>query len=165
MLLQMPEEKKKNRAAVALGRRGGKMRAAKLSAEELSAQGKRAAAIRWEKSKPLKEEPMVALAPPEPIQPEAVSAPPEPVKRPEPRMEARDSNVILTLREQGYEVGEPAMHPDGLWRVNVRNRDYSAWVTTGEEVLDLAAGRLTLEAVMKRRQVEQRSAAAGASGR
>ncbi len=137
------------------------MRAARLSAEELSAQGKKAAAIRWEKSKLLKEEPMVALAAPQPTQPEAVRAVPEPVKRPEPRMESRDSNVILTLREQGYEVGEPALHPDGFWRVNVRTREFSAWVTTGEELLDLAAGRLTLEAVMKRRQTGHRSAVAG----
>lgn len=48
------------------------MRAAKLSAAELSAQGKRAAAIRWEKSKLLKEEPVVRLAPPDSTKPEAV---------------------------------------------------------------------------------------------
>ena len=157
----MSEEKKKNRAAVALGRRGGKMRAAKLSAEELSAQGKRAATIRWQKSRPPEEEPVLDLTPPEPIKPEVVSAPPEPViRRPEPRLESRDSNVILTLKEQGYEVGEPALHPDGFWRVNVRSHHFSAWVTTGQELLDVAAGRLTLEAVMKQRQTEQRSAAA-----
>ena len=157
----MSEEKKKNRAAVALGRRGGKMRAAKLSAEELSAQGKRAATIRWQKSRPPEEEPVLDLTPPEPIKPEVVSAPPEPVRRPEPRLESRDSNVILTLKEQGYEVGEPALHPDGFWRVNVRSRDFSAWVNTGEELLDVAAGRLLAEAVMKQRQTDQRSAAAG----
>lgn len=156
----MSEEKKKNRAAVALGRRGGKMRAAKLSAEELSAQGKRAATIRWQKSRPPEEEPVLDFTPPEPIKPEVVIAPPEPVRRPEPRLESRDSNVILTLKEQGYEVGEPALHPDGLWRVNVRSHHFSAWVTTGQELLDVAAGRLTLEAVMKQRQTEQRSAAA-----
>src|SRR5450631_4116644 len=157
----MPEEKKKNRAAVALGRRGGKMRAAKLSAQELSAQGRRAAVIRWQKAKLLQEVPTVVLSPPQSTQAEAVRTPPEQARRPEPRMESRDSNVILTLREQGYEVGEPALHPDGFWRVNVRSRELSAWVTTGEELLDLAAGRLPLEAVMKRRQTEQRSAAAG----
>lgn len=145
----MPEEKKKNRAAVALGRRGGKMRAAKLSAEQLSAQGKNAAAARWRRSTPVKEEPVAVLAPPEPL------------SRPQERVEGRDSNAILTLTEQGYEVGEPALHPDGMWRVSVRSREFSAWATSGEELLDLAAGRLTLEAVMKRRQAEQRSAAAG----
>ena len=161
MLLQMSEEKKKNRAAVALGRRGGKMRAARLSAEELSAQGKRAAAIRWGKVEVPKEEPMVGIALPEPARVEAVIAPPESVRTPEPRIESRDSNVILTLKEQGYEVGELVLHPDGFWRVNVRSREFSAWVTAGEELLDLAAGRLTLEAVMKRRQMERRSAVAG----
>lgn len=160
MLLQMSEEKKKNRAAVALGRRGGKMRAAKLSAEELSAQGKRAAAARWGRSKLPEEEPIVVLSPPEPTQPEALASQ-QPVKIPEARMDARDSNAILTLREQGYEVGDPALHPDGFWRVNVGSRDFSAWVTAGEELLEVAAGRLTLEAVMKQRQMERRSAVAG----
>ena len=45
--MQMAEEKKKNRAAVTLGRLGGKQRAANLSAEDLSAQGKKAAAAMW----------------------------------------------------------------------------------------------------------------------
>ena len=145
----MSEEKKKNRAAVTLGRRGGRMRAAKLSREQLSAQGKKAAAVRWGKTALPKEDPMVDLAPPE--------LPP----RVEARVKGRDLNAILTLKEQGYEVGEPALHPDGLWRVSVRSQESSAWATIGEELLDLAAGRLTLEAVMKRRQAEQRSAAAG----
>ena len=39
--------KKKNRAAVALGRRGGQARAAKLSAEERQEIAKKAAAARW----------------------------------------------------------------------------------------------------------------------
>jgi hypothetical protein len=42
--MQMAEEKRKNPAAVALGRLGRKKRAATLSAEDLSAQGKKAAA-------------------------------------------------------------------------------------------------------------------------
>lgn len=37
----------KNRAAVVLGRKGGKARAKNLSAEELSTQGKKAAEERW----------------------------------------------------------------------------------------------------------------------
>jgi hypothetical protein len=44
---------KKNPAAVALGRKGGKKRAENLSAAELSEQGKTAAAARWAK-KPAK---------------------------------------------------------------------------------------------------------------
>ena len=46
----------KNAAAVALGKLGGKKggaaRAAKLSKEEMSAIAKKAAAVRWAKSKP-----------------------------------------------------------------------------------------------------------------
>ena len=102
----------------------------------------------------------MVLSPPEPTQPEALASQ-QPVKIPEARMDARDSNAILTLREQGYEVGDPALHPDGFWRVNVRSRDFSAWVTAGEELLEVAAGRLTLEAVMKQSQMERRSAVAG----
>jgi len=49
----MAGEKRKNPAAIALGRLGGKKRAAALSAEDLSAQGKKAAASRWAKSKSL----------------------------------------------------------------------------------------------------------------
>lgn len=48
----MAEKKaKKNAAAVALGRRGGKKRAENLSAEELTKQAKKAAAARWKKEK------------------------------------------------------------------------------------------------------------------
>ena len=42
---------KKNPHAVALGKKGGKARAAKLSAEELSKQGRRAVLARWAKTK------------------------------------------------------------------------------------------------------------------
>jgi hypothetical protein len=81
----------------------------------------------------------------------------------EATFEGRDSNAILALKEQGYEVGEPARHPDGLLRVNVRSHDVSAWVTTGKELLDLAAGRVTLDEIMDRRRKEHRSTAAGGS--
>jgi len=43
---------KKNRAAVALGRKGGKKRAESLSAKELSEQGRKAVQARWAKKKP-----------------------------------------------------------------------------------------------------------------
>jgi hypothetical protein len=42
---------RKNPNAVALGRRGGKARAAKLSKEELSEQGRKAVQARWAKTK------------------------------------------------------------------------------------------------------------------
>jgi hypothetical protein len=41
--------KPKNRAAVELGRRGGKARARKLSKKELSEQARRAVSARWAK--------------------------------------------------------------------------------------------------------------------
>lgn len=43
--------KKKNPAAVALGRKGGKARAARMSKEELSAAMKKAVNARWKKEK------------------------------------------------------------------------------------------------------------------
>ena len=142
--MQMAGEKRKNPAAVALGRLGGKKRAANLSAEDLSAQGKRAAAARWAKWRPAKapwngggESPI--LAKPEPV----VEVKTEAVTRVEATAEGRDSNAMLALREQGYEVGEPVTHPDGFTRVDVRSHDVSAWVSVGQELLDLAAGRVT----------------------
>jgi len=48
----MAEKKaKKNAAAVALGRRGGKKRAANLSPEQLSEQGRKAVQARWKATK------------------------------------------------------------------------------------------------------------------
>jgi hypothetical protein len=41
--------KKKNPAAVALGRKGGKARAKKLTPEEMSEQNRKAVQARWEK--------------------------------------------------------------------------------------------------------------------
>jgi len=34
---------------------------------------------------------------------------------------------MLTLREQGYEVGDPVAHSDGFTRVDFRSHDVSAW--------------------------------------
>lgn len=45
-----PEPRVKDSGAVELGRRGGRKRAAKLSAEQLSEIGKKGAAARWDKS-------------------------------------------------------------------------------------------------------------------
>jgi hypothetical protein len=42
---------RKNRAAVELGRRGGKARVARLTKEELSASARKAAQARWAKKK------------------------------------------------------------------------------------------------------------------
>lgn len=143
----MAEERKKNPAAVALGRLGGKRRAANLSAEELSEQAKRAAAARWAKARAPKIELVVN----------------EPVPQAGTPFDGHDSNAIQALKDQGYEVGEPAQHPDGVTRVNVRSHDVSAWVATGTELLDLAAGRVTLE-ILNRRREERRNAAAAGRG-
>jgi hypothetical protein len=43
-------KKRKNPAAVNLGRRGGKKRAANLTAQELSEQGRKAVTARWAKA-------------------------------------------------------------------------------------------------------------------
>jgi hypothetical protein len=43
--------KRKNEAAVQLGRKGGKARAKNLSPEELSEQGRKAVEARWKKAK------------------------------------------------------------------------------------------------------------------
>lgn len=48
-MIRVMDEKKKDPAAVRLGRRGGEARARKLSAEERSTQARRAVAIRWER--------------------------------------------------------------------------------------------------------------------
>jgi hypothetical protein len=64
-------------------------------------------------------------AKPEPV----VEAKPELVGRVEATAEGRDSNAMLALREQGYEIGEPVAHPDGFTRVDVRSHDVSAWVS------------------------------------
>jgi hypothetical protein len=158
--MAMTDTRKKNAAAVALGRLGGKKRAATLPPEELSLQGKRAAAARWAKSK------STVGSSEEHVQnsekPELVPMP-EPAKMAE-ATQVRESNVILALKEQGYEVGEPAVHPDGFMRVAVRSRDVFAWVSMGIELLDLAAGRVTLEEIMNRRRSEHRSAAAAGEG-
>jgi hypothetical protein len=162
MLFQMPGDKKKNPAAVALGRRGGRKRAANLSAEELSEQGKRAAAARWAKSKLPGDSSEDLVKRPDSAQSEPVrEAQPEPVREGRATFDGHDANAIQALTDQGYEVGEPALHPDGCMRVNVRSHAVSAWVTTGKELLDLAAGRVSLDEIANRRRSEYRSAAAG----
>lgn len=47
----IPDMGKKDPHAVALGKKGGKARAAKLSKEELSRQGRKAVMARWARKK------------------------------------------------------------------------------------------------------------------
>src|ERR1051325_11522288 len=112
--MQITDEKRKNPAAVALGRLGGKKRAETLSPEELSAQGRKAAAARWAKSRVAQDPVQDANESPISARPKpVVEAKPETVSGVEATIEGRDSNLMLALREQGYEVGEPTTHPDG----------------------------------------------------
>jgi hypothetical protein len=63
---------------------------------------------------------------------------------------SRDS-MIQALREQGYEVGEAARHPDGEERILVRSHDRSAWVNAVQELQDLVASRTTLAQISAKR--------------
>lgn len=67
--------------------------------------------------------------------------------KPEPSHES----VIQALKSQGYEVGETAVQ-DGQVRIVVRSNDGSALVTLGQELHELAAGRLTLAQLAARRR-------------
>jgi hypothetical protein len=61
------------------------------------------------------------------------------------------ASVVQALRDQGYEVGEIASHPDGQERILVRSKDRSAWVNAVQELQDLAASRITLPEISTRR--------------
>ena len=66
------------------------------------------------------------------------------------RVPSRES-IVQALRDQGYEVGEAARHPDGQERILVRSQDRSAWVGLGQELQELAAARVTLAELAARR--------------
>jgi hypothetical protein len=66
------------------------------------------------------------------------------------RVPSRDS-MIQALRDQGYEVGEAARHPDGQERILVRSHDRSAWVNVAQELQDLVAARTTLAEISAKR--------------
>jgi hypothetical protein len=72
-------------------------------------------------------------------------------------IEDREASAIQALRDQGYEVGEQAMQQDGFMRIGVRSRDASAWVNVGVELVELAAGRVTLDEITNRRRTEQKA--------
>ena len=58
-------------------------------------------------------------------------------------MDGVSESVIEALREQGFEIHESVMSMEGMI-YGVRSAVASAWVKGGEELLDLAAGRITL---------------------
>lgn len=64
-------------------------------------------------------------------------------------MEGISESVIQSLREQGFEIHESVMSTEGMI-YGVRSTAVSAWVKGGEELLDLAAGRVTLAEISAR---------------
>ena len=67
------------------------------------------------------------------------------------KSEPSHESTIQALKAQGYEVGETAVQ-DGQVRLVVRSNDGSALVTVGQELHDLAAGRLSLAEIVARRR-------------
>ena len=64
-------------------------------------------------------------------------------------MDGVSESVIQALREQGFEIHETVMSTEGMI-YGVRSTAVSAWVKGGEELLDLAAGRITLAEIAVR---------------
>jgi hypothetical protein len=64
-------------------------------------------------------------------------------------MEPVSQAVIAALREQGFEIHESVMSTEGMI-YGVRSAAASAWVKGGDELLDLAAGRITLAEIAVR---------------
>ena len=58
-------------------------------------------------------------------------------------MDGVSESVIQALRAQGCEIHESVMSTEGMI-YGVRSTGASAWVKGGAELLDLAAGRITL---------------------
>jgi hypothetical protein len=71
--------------------------------------------------------------------------------KPERAAVVSQESMMQVLRDQGYEVGDAARHPDGQERILVRSQDRSAWVNAVQELQDLAAARITLAEVSARR--------------
>ena len=120
----------------------------------------RAAAIKWLLDWALKQKPSVRnlMTELEEIQPAEMN-PPQPLlqssspnaDKPEPRTAPSRESMIQALRDQGYEVGEAARHPDGQERILVRSHDRSGWVNVIQELQDLVAARTTLAEISARR--------------
>ena len=118
----------------------------------------RAAAIKWLLDWALTQKPSVRDLMPEPeetlqvevasVQPATRSPATETAK---PATVASRDSMIQALRDQGYEVGEAARHPDGQERIPVRSHDRSAWVNVVQELQDLVASRTTLAELSAKR--------------
>ena len=115
----------------------------------------RAAAVKWLLDWALRQKPVgkhLVLEPAEEGPSEAPQLSPKVhLTQSEPmRIPSRES-IVQALRDQGYEVGESARHPDGQERIPVRSQDRSAWVGLGQELQELAAARITLAELAARR--------------
>jgi hypothetical protein len=64
-------------------------------------------------------------------------------------IEDLNESVIQALREQGFEIHESVMSTEGMI-YGVRSAVASAWVKGSDELLDLAAGRITLAEIAVR---------------
>jgi hypothetical protein len=60
-----------------------------------------------------------------------------------------NESVIQALREQGFDIHESVMSTEGMI-YGVRSSVASAWVKGGDELADLAAGRITLAEIAVR---------------
>ena len=64
-------------------------------------------------------------------------------------MDGVSESVIQALREQGFGIHESVMSTEGMI-YGVRSTAVSAWVKGGDELLDLAAGRIMLAEIAVR---------------
>ena len=64
-------------------------------------------------------------------------------------MDGVSESVLQALREQGFEIHESVMITEAMI-CGVRSSVTSAWVKGGDELLDLAAGRITLAEIAVR---------------
>jgi hypothetical protein len=64
-------------------------------------------------------------------------------------MDSVSESLIQTLREQGFEIHDRVMSTEGMI-YGVRSTSTSAWVKGGEELLNFAAGRITLAEIAVR---------------
>jgi hypothetical protein len=62
---------------------------------------------------------------------------------------ARHDAVLEVLKEQGFEIGESAIHNEHV-RVWIRSTDDSALVEIGRDLWELAADHLTLADIARR---------------
>ena len=60
--------------------------------------------------------------------------------------------ALEMLKEQGFEIGESAKRDERVL-FRIRSKDASALVEIGQDLWDLAAGRLTLAEIARRQSI------------